>query len=567
MDFGYRLDWRSGKVYGIDLDRGIVERKFKAYDSAVSSETLFTEHVDLLADDTIFAYAFLKWDGYPIKLRYYQDAIMNDPHRRIDVEAANQQGKTFALCTKAAVNFLRDHGKNYTIALVSKSMGQNSSNMRMVRQMLKTADIEYIPGSSDSMTTMTRHITDDRGTHLYTNTLVCLVASTSSLGFPMDLALLDEFEFWENPEGLDYMYDQIFNPRTFNTKGQIIIYSNPNGKNFVSEDLQKRKMSDDSEFLFHTYNINFLDNPSNSREEWDIHQKHVHPIIFASTMAALRTESEGSALTGKDIDDAITDKVLSEQGKFYGKGRFCAFFLDLGFVKDQCILVGLAAQDEIDDTGEKKLVLREFYQQYYPMGYPIEAVFGKVPGDEPTVPQILKEYYCDGQPPMFGMDITGKEGNEVHAREVNIDVVPVKMSGPWKARWYGQFISLVKQRRFKTVNVSNYRDGRNKDWESQAQTLLISTKMPDGRTRPYPLYHHTKESDLDDAIDATVGALSLIDEELGGIVSSDFIEYDAQIKPDTENTGGSPISEMSEDDETMVEEAQTLNNPYRGWYD
>jgi len=562
VSFDYGLDWSKGKVYGKDLDRSIVESKFAAYDKAVADETIFSTQSQLLYDDTIFAYAFLNWNGRPIKLRYYQDAIMSDSHRRIDVEAANQQGKTFALCTKAAVNFLRDHSKNYTIALVSKSMAQNSSNMRMVRQMLKTADIEYTPGSSDSMTTMTRNIYDDNGNVKYTNTLVCLVASTSSLGFPMDLCLLDEFEFWQNPEGLEYMYDQVFNPRTFDTKGQIIMYSNPNGKNFVSEDLHQRKLVN-GEYLFHTYNINYLDNPDNTKAEWDEAQAHVHPIIFASTMAALRTESEGSALTGKDIDDAITDELLKQQDKYFGKGKSCVFFLDLGFTKDQCVLVGITTST--DDDG--KLVLREFYQQYYPIGYPIEAVFGKIDGDEPTIPSILDEYKLDGYRPMFGMDITGKEGNEVHARDVGIDVTPVKMTGPWKATWYGQFISLVKQRRFKTVNISNYRDGKNKDWFSQAHTLMISTKMPDGRTRPYPIYHHTKETDLDDAIDATVGAISLIDEELGGQVSSEFIEYDTITKEtgSGNSIGGSPVHEMTEADEIEVEEAMALNNSYRDW--
>lgn len=528
----YNLDWTQGKVYGPDIDRTLVEKKFAAWDYVIANDVLNQKDGSgeltklaksawlMLEDDTVFAYSFLKFNNKPVKLRYYQDVIINHKNRIIDVEAANQQGKTFTLCTKAACSFLRDHGKNHTIALVSRSQSQNGTNMRMIKQMLANSDLEWSAGANDSMSVTVRD--SDGG---YTNTLICAVAGGGALGLPVDLLLLDEFEFWveDNNKNLEWYFDQIFYPRTFETRGQTIIYSNPNGKNFVSEDLQERKTTN-GDYVCHTFNINFLDNPDNTREEWEERKSHIHPIIFASTMGAERTEGEGAALKGKDIDDMLNDTTLEEQGEHYGYDKECVFFLDLGFVHDQCALVGLAKEH---DKELGKTVWREFYQKAYPINYPIEQVFGKQEGPEETVPQILRKYTYQGVQPVFGMDITGKEGNEVHARDVGLTVIPVKMSGVWKATWYGHWISVVKQRRFKAVNVDNYRDGRNKNFASQCRTLGISTKMPNGNTRPYPLYHHNTEKDLDDYVDATVGAFSLFDDEMGAQGGMTFLEHNS----------------------------------------
>jgi hypothetical protein len=258
---------------------------------------LWKQAWSLMDDYSVYAYANLRWNNKPIMLYPFQDLIINDKHNRIDVESSNQIGKSFVLCVKSTISYLQDHGRNYVIGLISKSMPQNSSNMRMIKQLLATANIAYEAGQHDNMTVTTRNIMEtyvvdgemkvtDRVA--YSNSLVCAVASTSALGFPFNEIMLDEFEFWENPEGLEYMYDQVMDPRTFQTKGSILIFSNPNGKNFVSENLQKRMHGKES--LFHIYNFNFLDKPGNTIEEWTEKKDQMHPVIFASTMAALRTE-------------------------------------------------------------------------------------------------------------------------------------------------------------------------------------------------------------------------------------------------------------------------------------
>jgi hypothetical protein len=407
---------------------------------------------------------------------------------------------SFSLCVKAAIKFLRAHGKNCTIGLISKSMPQNSMNMRMTTKMLQEAYVPYNPGINDNMTV---RINELEGS--ITNTLVCAVASTSALGFPFDYLLLDEFEFWENPEGLEYMYDQVLEPRTFHTKGQIIIYSNPNGKNFVSENLHKRKIGE--EFQFHVYNVNFLDVPGNTREEWDLKQSYTHPIMFASTMAARRTESEGAALTERDIQKTFSDDLDSLGFRGINPSVDNAWFLDLGFVYDQSVLAGCYLT-----KNDKEEVLYNFAIKCYPQQHPHTEIWGFESSDEDSVPTIVKRF--GGDMARFELDLTGKEGNEINANKAGLDCAGIKMSGPWKAKWFDRFITLVKQGRIKVQQIDNWLDTQNKHFAYQARSLRISTKMPDGRSRPYPLYHHTTEKDHDDILDAIIGCLSMIDEDM-----------------------------------------------------
>lgn len=568
----YSFDWSGGRVYGPDIlkqvsvdDRGFIIEKYRLLDETKLRGDPW-QVAQLMKDDSIFAYNCLKWEGVPIRLKYYQDAVMSDPHKRIDVEAANQQGKSFSLCVKAAVNYLRDHGKNFTIGLISKSMYQNSMNMRMVRKMLKDSDIEYSSGGNDNMTVMTH----DLGGGI-TNTLVCSVASTSALGYPFDLLLLDEFEFWENPEGLEYMYDQVLKPRTFKTRGQIIMYSNPNGKNFVSENLHKRKIQKkfvrvlsgdneyvevpydglhkstrkkakdkdiriESEYEFHVYNINFLDNPENGQDEWDIAKSHTHPIIFASTMAAQRTESEGAALTAADIEKTRSED-LDNLG-FRGMAKDGCWFLDLGFVNDQSALAGCYLT-----KNDKDEVVYNFAIKVYPQSYPHTKIWGFEDGSEESVPAVIKRHSSDYA--RFELDLTGKEGNEINAERAGLKCSGVKMMGQWKATWYDRFITLIKQGRLKVQHIDNWVDSDNKNFAFQARSLRITTKMPDGRSRPYPLYHHSSEKDHDDICDAVVGCLSLVDEDMEPTPQVQFFSSD----PKEQNR-----------DTDMVQEAYALNN-------
>jgi len=546
------------KIRGQHLDCDIVKKKLAVFSTAFKlglfkepvkghfrnnlgayndKLKLWSNAVKLYEDKTIYAYANLKWNGKPIRLYPFQDAIINDLHKRIDVESSNQIGKSFLLCVDAVIEFLQDHGKGYTIGLISKSMAQNSSNMRMVKQMLKTANIEFAAGDSDSMTVTTRdiykHPEDSEKYLAYSNTLVCAVASTSSLGFPFNLELLDEFEFWENPEGLAYMYDQVFKPRMFDTKGKCVIFSNPNGKNFVSEDLQKRKDLITGLPEFHVYNFNFLDKPGNTQKEWDQEKSNTHPVIFASTVAALRTDVEGAFFTNKEILDSYSKK-LDEMGVHAGIGKQCYFFLDVGVVHDQNVLTGL--YKELNDKGDT--VLNLFYEHYYPVTYPLWRVVGLEPGKDNTfngedgwegyaldnlsVKQVMTKYSFKEVMPVFGVDATGHAAIVPLINSVGLTCQDIIFTGVKKWKMYERFKTFMAKRLLKRGRTANWLHSKNQNWDFQARKLLI--KKPQNGS--YYLIHHALESDLDDVMDSTAGCVLLADDQATGSIGVDFVGHE-----------------------------------------
>jgi hypothetical protein len=546
IDFGYSDTasvWFPGQVMTIP------EYKFMLWDYVKEQGLLEDPEyqdwaIQLLQDKTIFAYEKLRWEGKPIKLYPYQDAIINDKWARIDMESANQIGKSLFEDIATCESFLEDHGIMWMTGLISKSKPQNNNNMRNVRLMLENADIAFTPGDEDSMSVTSRNVVG-KG---YTNTIICGVASTSSLGFPFNEIYLDEYEFWDSPEGLAYLWDQVLKPRMFATKGKATILSNPNGENFVSQDLQKRKITRaeakkiynyseaqlDKFFKgklelpeFHVYNFDFRDKPGNSQEEFEKEKKQTHAIIFASTMAAQRVQGLDSAISESQIRES-RDSYLEDAGKHAGMQKNTVFFLDVGHVHDQSVLTGLYTA--LDSNGQVEF--KEFYKHYYPVTYPLWRIIGINPekiqgsninvndgwesetGDNPSIRQIIDEFSFGDYVPVFGADITGNEAMIPLLNVAGISCEDIHMSGPWKAKWYGRLIGLLAQHRYKRGKDENMLSDKNQGWEFQARKLQISTKMPDGRSRAYPLYHHETENDLDDALDSTIGALSLIDNEL-----------------------------------------------------
>ena len=609
------LDWfgSDGSEYsGLDLtSKG--ELVHKLFSENIVQKSPFAEYLgSLLTDPVLYAYAFFRYNNCPVQCYPYQDAILNDPHKRIDVELSNQIGKSFGLAVLAAVLFNKDHGKNIYIGLISKSKTQNSINQDAVRQFLQSTPFDLEDMEKDNSIIMTRNIyaynpdgsakLDSSGKRivLYKIRLVCGVAGTSSLGFPFDYLFPDEFEFWENPEGLQYLYDQVFKPRTFHTKGQIIIHSNPNGKNFVSEDLQERMMTreyaieqgyartvieqlfaqSDECREFHVYNFNFLDKPGNTKSMWEHEKKHTHPIIFASTMAALRTDNVAAAISESQIRDSRS-KYLADAGTHAGKGKRCVFFLDVGHVHDQSVLTGVYLDKTTDkNTDEVKVEVHEFYKHYYPVTYPLWRIIGIDPervkdhainvndgwddrvADNPSIKDVLAEYSYDGSQPVFGADLTGNEAMYPLLNVAGVYCEPVKMSGPWKAKWYGYLISLLAQRRYKRGIDENWQGRQNKNWESQARTLQITTKKSDGAKRGYALYHHETEADLDDALDSSVGALSLLDDELDYSPSAIVIQGDTETDLNKKDNN---TSEVDEDIDPEFKDLMEREAMFRFW--
>lgn len=513
----YNFDWDNiEKVYGKDIPKDIVQEKFRIADQCKADGTWTNINRHILDDTTIFTYLFLRYENKPIKLRYYQDAIVSDKHRFKDLECANQTGKSFALCVESVVAVLKDHGKNWTVLLASATKGLNLNNLMMIKNILRGSEVDFIADKDNDNIVLIRH---DSG---FESRIICTVRG-SGIAYAANNVLLDEFEFWpeESDKTLMYYHDQLFLQRTNFTKGSIGIYSNPNGKNFVSEKLHKRKGAS----RYHVYNINFLDVPGNTREEWEESKHDLHPIIFASTRAAMRVEAEGSALNIKDIESTYSDELQRMGADALHERDNLAFFADLGFVYDQTVLTGGYSVIEFNEITKREEPIFYFVPKCYPVQYPLEQLWGFEDGSEDAIPKVVTKY---SRYPYFELDLTGKEGNDVLAQKAGLTCKGVKMSGQWKMEHYDRFISLCKQGRIKVHDFENWLDGSEKNFQSQCRTLKISTKTADGRNRPYPIYHHNTEKDHDDILDSVVGCLSMIDEEMSGTYGVSRITHDGK---------------------------------------
>lgn len=193
--------------------------KFEAWDNVLEKNTLEegTEEeiraaYALLQDPTIYAYAFFKDprnQSKRFRLYPYQDAIINDPWKRVFFAAANQIGKSITLCVKATHFSLMNPGS--TVLMISKTLPQSKDLLRQIKQFLQSSrlDFEYDIGDSDTKTEIyfkhfkTEKTYDEeldewfeKRIELPQSRIVCVPATGAALGYPADLELIDELGFY-----------------------------------------------------------------------------------------------------------------------------------------------------------------------------------------------------------------------------------------------------------------------------------------------------------------------------------------------------------------------------------
>ena len=232
-------------------------QKFELWDKVLEEEWLesgdsdkIKEYYTLLWDPTIYAYAFFKDPrnrNKRFKCYAYQDVILNDHHRRILFVAANQIGKSLALCIKA-VQFAQLNPGSTTL-MTSKTLPQSKDLLRQIKQLLQNSrlDYKYDIGDSETKTEIyfkhyeEEKVYDEKLDKTFTqikelqqSRIICVPATEAALGYAVDLLLPDELPFYEDGE---HFYKQILQPRTYTTKGQIMVFGNPNGQQGIGWEL------------------------------------------------------------------------------------------------------------------------------------------------------------------------------------------------------------------------------------------------------------------------------------------------------------------------------------------
>lgn len=476
--------------------------KFKAWDKVLGEGWLESGDPEkqkkvytLLLDPTIYAYAFFRDPQHPkkrFKCYSYQDLIINDSYERVYFDAANQIGKSILLCLKALTFALLNPGK--TVLMTSKTLPQSKDLLRQIKQFLQNSrlDYKYDVGDSETKTEIYfRHfeeeeIYDEKLDKTFTqmkelaqSRIICVPATEAALGYAVDLLLPDELPFYEDGE---YFYKQILQPRTYTTKGQIMVFGNPNGQQGIGWEL----WNDD---YFHRYRFNYLDCPTNTQKEFDRLSKGLTREQIDSTLLAIFTSPEGGFLTLQERKN-MQEERSSMLPSVVTKPIY--IFYDWGKVNDRTVqFIGVPITKNEDDWADEVYV-------YVAKEYPAGTSYTKI------IDEDLKDLIKDVGPEMVAMvgwDNTGVgrglEDFTKRVEQLGIMAMPVEFSLENKSRIYTLFKLLAEQRRVKIPYV--------KECDKQLSMLRFK-RSPRGHLQ----VHHENERDRDDFPDALAGLVSLI---------------------------------------------------------
>jgi hypothetical protein len=462
----------------------ITEAKFKCWDEVIETGRLESEDEEdqayvygLLDDPTIYAYAFFRnVDGNPIKMYPYQDVVLNDPHKRILVPSSNQAGKSFSLCIKALTFAIKNPGS--TTLLVSKSVFQAKDLPKQMRDLLKMSILDYKSdlGTIDTKTEIYIKHFDDEGNELLDSRIICAPATDSALGFPVDLLLLDELAFYTEPDGT-YFWQQVAQPRLYKTKGQAICYSNPNGKNNILYDMWLSPN-------FHKYRFTFLDNPANTKEEFDAICSELPQERIDSTLMAKFSSSEGSYFTVAEINAMQEDRsnILPPPSEI--TEPFWIVY-DFAKVNDRTVVY--------TGHGTKDNGVKGLHSYEYPQGTGYDIIID-------DLKDIIEAYGSD-KIAGVGYDGTGVgKGIEDFMKIVeNMGVMLTPIAFTLKSK--SEMATLVKLLAEKNLREPDKESGIKvpKDAEFNKQmNRLVFKRTASGQLQ----VHHEKESDRDDHFDA-----------------------------------------------------------------
>jgi len=482
----------------------ITNAKFAKWDKIVGDDVLTigtpeeqAAVYELLQDYTIYAYAFLKDprnSSNPLKLYSYQDVIINDSHKRVVFAAANQIGKSICLCVKALIFALNNPGT--TTLMTSRTETQSKDLIRQIKSFLRNSSLssETDIGETETKTELyIRHFeyqtmydadldkTFTKKVYLKESRIICTPATEAALGYAVDLALEDELFFYDNGE---HFHNQILQPRTYTTKGQIIIFSNPNGQQGIGW----RVWNDP---FYHRYRFNFLDCPTNTQEEFDILCKGLTREQIDSTLLAIFTSPEGGFLTLAEREDmqeersSILPSVITQP---------IYIFFDWAKVGDRTVRVIGIPNKSVRKEGDWTDQVYIYEMLEYPAGTDYTDII------DVDLKNLVKSIGPQNIA-MVGWDNTGVgKGLEdfiSRIEQFGVQCMPVEFSLQNKARIYTLFKLLAENRRIKMPMVE--------ECNKQLSMLRFRTTA-----RGLLQVHHENERDRDDFPDAISGLCSLI---------------------------------------------------------
>lgn len=514
---GYSLDF-SRIVDREQKDLSVYDAKLEYIKTGILHNMKFNPSFvcNISKDPTMFLYFMSELKILP---RWYQDMVLSDRHPyRIFVGANQVAGKSFTLQCNVTHKFLHDWGYEHLSLIVSATKEQAKEQLRAIKNMLVTSKVRWEDQKEeDNVFSMRRQIKDDKGNLKYFNSVIAAPWSVGVLGYTVHDLNLDEFDFWDTDTL--YAYNQHLEPRTYETmklgRGQISIYSNPNGYDSSMHKLSNLVMKDGTR-KWHTYSFNYWDSPNSNQEDFDMKCVGKTQREIESTLLGVFSTGERSYFNKSEIDDSYDDKLNSEQ-HIAGVGKSVFGFLDIGSTHDQSVFT--MAYNEVNKDKPDLVDVYIFLVHKYPQGYPISRVVGS-PSElhendgwhyEKSVKEYLEEFTVKekGIYPTFGCDVTGNAGISPLFQAININPVDTVFSGQQKSSYYQRFKTLMEQRRVHRI--------KDTDWESQAR-WLVAIKSTRGYLQVHNINHFQKKGkfkevktkeDLDDCMDSSAGVIYL----------------------------------------------------------
>lgn len=476
--------------------------KFAKWDDIIKRNVLekgtpeeIAEAYTLLNDVTYFAYAFFRIPGtsIPIKFRSYQDLVLNDKHDRVMFVAANQIGKSYSLAIKAIHYAFLHPGQ--TVLMTSKTLVQAKDLLRQIKVILQASILDYKADVGDvenKSEIQFKHFEERDGkiVELPYSRIVVGPAGEGILGLSPHLILADEIAFYEDAT---HFYYQILQPRTYATKGQIILFSNPNGSSNLYYDLWTGN-------TFNKYRFRFLDNPENTREEYNRLMSTMTQAQIDSTLNAEFTSGEGGFFSLEEVRqmqehrESFIPSITTEP--FY-------IFYDFAKSRDNTIRV-------VGTMKNKGILVHEMKK--YPNKTPYNEIIDELV-------ELIKEVGAD-KFAMVGFD-AGGPGSGIEdwikkIREFGVNIMPVTFTLQKKNTMYTIF-KLLAERNLRgefgiKIPYTDYGD-------YQLKSLRFKTTASGKLT-----IHHEQESDKDDVPDAIAGLCGLMINPENPPVSIEIIE-------------------------------------------
>lgn len=482
-----KIDY-SKLVTGKSLDYANYEHKFKQWDYVLEHDLFINKDVramQLLNDVTIYTYAFFKdiRTGKPFRMAAYQDAIAackhdfthDNPNRYIAFQASNQIGKSELLILKSI--WIMFNETNRTIVIVSKNLPQSQFLLKRFRQLLNNSLFAHSWHEDIGETDNTTILTFERDNGKSINRVICTPSGEGTLGYPVDYLFLDEVDFYEDSK--EFFWKVAF-PRTKQTKGQIIVFSNPNTTIPRNNSILYELMN--SSLFLRKFKFNFLDAPWNTRAEYERDKRNSPSHLFISTHDGEFSDEFGSFFSHREVQDMLQhdwDNTLPyvDTPVYIG--------LDIGKMYDRTVLaIGIVKKPV--NALDKYYDLDVKYVKEFPVKTDYDVIVNEL--------MEIKQYYdknCRGVA-RIGYDATGQKTFGDLCKRMGISVIPVDFARKEtnKTLLYNDFKLMAENRKIKVV------------YSQQAEKQLSELMFKMTENKKYRKIEASSESVHDDVCDA-----------------------------------------------------------------